>query len=218
MSTPRALGTSSTWRGPGASFLLAGTSEVYGDPQVHPQPESYWGNVNPNGLRSVYDEAKRYAEAITLAYRRTHGVDTRMIRIFNTYGPWMDPFDGRVVTNFIRQALAGEPLTAYGTGQQTRSFQFIDDLVEGIVRYLGVPHSGPINLGNPNEFTMLELAEQVLALTGSTSRIVFEPLPEDDPRQRCPDIALARQLLDWEPRVGLQDGLSRTIASMRRAS
>ena len=202
----------------GAAFFLASTSEVYGDPIVHPQPESYWGNVNSIGPRSVYDEAKRYAEAITFAYRRAHDVDTRVIRIFNTYGPWMDPFDGRVVTNFIRQALAGEPLTAYGTGQQTRSFQYVDDLVEGIVRYLGVPHPGPVNLGNPDEFTMLELAERVLELTGSDSRIAYEPLPVDDPRQRCPDIALARRLLDWEPRVALADGLSRTIAFMRAAA
>ena len=201
----------------GAAFLLASTSEVYGDPLVHPQPESYWGNVNSIGPRSVYDEAKRYGEAITFAYRRTHGVDTRTIRIFNTYGPWMAPYDGRVVTNFIRQALAGEPLTAYGTGQQTRSFQYVDDLVEGIVRYLDVPHAGPINLGSPDEFTMLDLAQLVLELTGSESRIVFEPLPVDDPRQRCPDIGLARRLLNWEPRVPLREGLSRTIASMRSA-
>ena len=204
-------------RATGARFLLASTSEVYGDPLVHPQPESYWGNVNSVGPRSVYDEAKRYAEAITFAYRRAHNVDTRVIRIFNTYGPRMDPYDGRVVTNFVRQALAGEPLTAYGSGQQTRSFQYVDDLVEGIVRYLDVPHPGPINLGNPDEFTMLELAKLVLELTGSASRIVFEPLPEDDPRQRRPDIGLARQLLGWEPRIALRDGLARTIASMGEA-
>lgn len=202
-------------RSTGAGFFLASTSEVYGDPDIHPQPESYWGNVNPNGVRSVYDEAKRYAEAMTFAFHRAHGVDTRVIRIFNTYGPRMDPYDGRVVTNFIRQALAGEPLTAYGTGAQTRSFQYVDDLVEGIVRYLGVRHPGPVNLGNPHEFTMLELAQEVIALTGTTSGIVFESLPHDDPRQRRPDISLARELLGWEPRVELREGLTRTIAAMQ---
>ncbi|MBM4408989.1 MAG: NAD-dependent epimerase/dehydratase family protein [Chloroflexi bacterium] len=202
-------------RATGASFFLASTSEVYGDPLVHPQRESYWGNVNPNGVRSVYDEAKRYAEAITFAYHRAHRVDTRVIRIFNTYGPRMDPFDGRVVTNFVRQALAGEPLTAYGSGEQTRSFQYVDDLVEGIVRYLDVRHPGPINLGNPDEFTMLEPARLVLELTGSASPLVFEPLPQDDPRQRRPDISRARELLGWEPRVPLREGLARTIAAMR---
>jgi nucleoside-diphosphate-sugar epimerase len=202
----------------GAGFFLASTSEVYGDPLVHPQVESYWGNVNPVGPRSVYDESKRYAEALTFAYRRTHQINTRVIRIFNTYGPRLDPFDGRVVTNFIRQALAGEPLTAYGDGLQTRSFQYVDDLIEGILRLLAVDHHWPVNLGNPDEFTVLDLARHVLELTGSLSPLMFEPLPRDDPRQRRPDISLARQLLGWEPRVPLADGLTRTIAAMRLAT
>ena len=200
-----------------AAFFLASTSEVYGDPAVHPQPESYWGNVNPIGPRSVYDEGKRYAEAISVAHRGRHGTDVRIIRIFNTYGPRMDPYDGRVVTNFIRQALSGEPLTAYGRGDQTRSFQYVDDLVEGIVRLMGVPYHEPVNLGNPTEYTVLELAELILGLTASRSRVAFEPLPQDDPRQRRPDISLAKQLLDWEPRVPVREGLGRTIAAMRDA-
>jgi nucleoside-diphosphate-sugar epimerase len=199
----------------GAGFLLASTSEVYGDPLVHPQPEGYWGNVNSIGPRSVYDEGKRYAEAVTMAYQRHHGVATRICRIFNTYGPRMDPFDGRVVSNFVRQALAGEPLTVYGDGSQTRSFQYVDDLTDGIVRLLGADFSEPVNLGNPGEFTMVELAELVLELTGSRSELVFEPLPEDDPRQRRPDISRARKVLGWEPRIPLREGLARTIAAFR---
>ena len=198
----------------GAAFFLASTSEVYGDPAVHPQPESYWGNVNPIGPRSVYDEGKRFAEAMTMAHHGRHGTDVRIIRIFNTYGPRMDPWDGRVVTNFIRQALSGEALTAYGRGEQTRSFQYVDDLVEGIVRLMSVPHHTPVNLGNPTEYTVLEFARLVLELTGSRSRVSFEPLPQDDPRQRRPDISLARELLGWEPRVPVREGLQRTVAAM----
>ena len=186
-------------RDKGAAFLLASTSEVYGDPLVHPQAESYWGNVNPNGPRSVYDEGKRYAEAMTMAFRRAFDAPVRICRIFNTYGPRMDPQDGRVVSNMVTQALAGVPLTVYGDGHQTRSFQYVDDLVEGVVRLMGVDVSQPVNLGNPVEFDMLELAELVKELTGSESPIEFRPLPEDDPQRRRPDISLARQLLDWEP-------------------
>lgn len=195
----------------GAKFFLASTSEVYGDPQVHPQPESYWGHVNPVGPRAVYDEAKRYAEALTMSYHRAHGLAVRIVRIFNTYGPRMDPKDGRVVTNFIRQALTGEPLTVHGDGSQTRSFCYIDDLIEGIVRLMRVDYSGPVNLGNPEEYTVLELARVIKELTGSSSQIVFEPLPEDDPKQRRPDISLARRLLDWEPRVPMREGLRRML-------
>jgi dTDP-glucose 4,6-dehydratase len=195
----------------GARFLLASTSEVYGDPLVHPQPESYWGNVNPVGPRGVYDEAKRFAEAMTMAYHRFHGVDTRIVRIFNTYGPRMRPHDGRVVSNFIVQALAGEPLTIYGDGSQTRSFCYVDDLVDGIVRLFERGDSGPTNVGNPNEFTVRQLAEEVLRITGSSSRIVSEPLPEDDPKVRQPDITRARAALGWEPQVALEEGLRRTI-------
>ena len=184
-----------------AAFFLASTSEVYGDPLVHPQPETYWGNVNSVGPRSVYDEAKRYAEAMTMAYARSRGVDVRVIRIFNTYGPRMDSEDGRVVTNFIAQALRGEPLTIYGDGSQTRSFQYVDDLVEGIVRLMATPYQRPVNLGNPEEYTVLELAQLVQGLTGTRAPLEFHELPEDDPKQRRPDIALARRLLDWEPRV-----------------
>ncbi len=200
----------------GAQFFLASTSEVYGDPAVHPQPEGYWGHVNPIGPRSVYDEAKRYAEALTLACHRTHGVPVRIIRIFNTYGPRMDPDDGRVVTNFIGQALRGQPLTVYGDGSQTRSFQYVDDLVEGIRRLMDVPFAGPVNLGNPEEYTMLELAQLIREMTGSTSPVVFAPLPDDDPRQRRPDISRANDLLGWRPRVTVEDGLARTIAYFRR--
>lgn len=199
----------------GATFMLASTSEVYGDPLVHPQPEDYWGHVNPAGLRSCYDEAKRYAEALTMAYHRHHGVDTRIIRIFNTYGPRMRADDGRVVTNFVNQALRGEPLTVYGEGLQTRSFQYVDDLVEGIVRLLGVPYHGPVNLGNPDEYTILDFAEIIRDLIDSRLEIVYEPMPADDPRQRRPDITLARELLGWEPRVPLREGLERTVASFR---
>ena len=195
----------------GASFLLASTSEVYGDPLVHPQPEDYWGNVNPVGVRSVYDEAKRYAEAITMAYHREFGLSVRICRIFNTYGPRMDPYDGRVVSTFIRQALQGEDLTVHGDGSQTRSFQFVSDLVEGIRRLMEVDYPHPINLGNPEEYTILELARKVLKLTGSSSRIRFTEPMEDDPRRRRPDISRARRILQWYPRVSLEEGLRETI-------
>ena len=195
----------------GARFLLASTSETYGDPLVHPQPEDYWGNVNPVGPRGVYDEAKRFAEATTMAYHRHHGVDTRIVRIFNTYGPRMRAGDGRVVPAFICQALAGKPLTAFGDGLQTRSFCFVADLIEGIWRLLNSDYVDPMNIGNPAEMTVLEFAREIIRLTGSSSEIVFEPLPEDDPKVRQPDIALARRVLDWEPQVLLADGLKETI-------
>ncbi len=212
LGTHKALGLS---KAKGARFLLASTSEVYGDPLVHPQPESYWGNVNPVGPRGVYDEAKRFAEAMTMAYHRYHQLDTRIARIFNTYGPRMRPNDGRVVSNFIVQALKGEPLTMYGDGSQTRSFCFVDDLIDGIVRLFGATESEPTNVGNPHEFTVRELAELVLRLTRSKSPVVECPLPEDDPKVRQPDIARARQTLGWEPRVPLDEGLRRTIAYFR---
>lgn len=198
-----------------ARFLLASTSETYGDPLVNPQPETYWGNVNPIGLRGVYDEAKRFAEALTTAYHRYHGLDTRISRIFNTYGPRMRPHDGRVVSNFIVQALKKEPLTVYGKGDQTRSFCYVDDQIEGLVRLLLAAESEeihlPVNIGNPHELTVLEIAEMILQLSGSTSRIIFQPLPEDDPRVRRPDIARASRLLDWSPKIPLEEGLRRTI-------
>jgi len=197
----------------GARLLLASTSEVYGDPLVHPQKEDYWGNVNPIGPRGVYDEAKRFAEAMTMAYHRAHGVQTRIVRIFNTYGPRMRLRDGRVVPNFIAQALRGEDLTVYGDGSQTRSFCFVNDLVEGLVRLLRSDHTGPVNIGNPRELTVLEFARVIIQLTGSKSQITFQPLPVDDPKQRQPDITLARRVLNnWEPRVSLEDGLRQTIA------
>lgn len=202
----------------GAAFFLASTSEVYGDPQVHPQPESYWGYVNPVGPRSIYDEAKRYAEALTMAYYRATGLPVRVIRIFNTYGPRMDSGDGRVVSNFIVQALKEKPLTVYGNGSQTRSFQYVDDLIEGIVRLMRVEYPYPVNLGNPEEFTIMELAHLVKTLTNSSSPIVFERLPQDDPKQRKPDITLAQRLLDWTPQIPLQEGLLRTIAYFKRVS
>jgi dTDP-glucose 4,6-dehydratase len=195
----------------GARFLLASTSEVYGDPQVHPQPESYWGHVNPVGPRGVYDEAKRFAEAMTMAYRRFHQVDTRIVRIFNTYGPRMRQHDGRVVSNFVVQALLGEPLTIYGDGSQTRSFCYVSDLVDGILRLFHSDEPDPTNIGNPNEFTVLQLAEEVLRLTGSSSSIEKHPLPTDDPKVRRPDITKARERLRWDPEVTLVDGLQRTI-------
>ena len=198
-----------------ARFLLASTSEVYGDPLVHPQPESYWGNVNPVGPRGVYDEAKRFGEALTMAYHRYHDLDTRIVRIFNTYGPRMRPHDGRVVSNFIVQALRGEPLTVYGDGSQTRSFCYVDDLIEGIVRLYTRGTGEPTNIGNPKEFTVRQLADIVLQLTGSKSRVVEKPLPIDDPQVRQPDIARARETLGWEPQVTLEDGLQRTIAYFR---
>ena len=194
-----------------AQFFLASTSEVYGDPNVHPQPESYWGHVNSVGPRSMYDEAKRYAEALTTAYHNARDVSTRIIRIFNTYGPRMDALDGRVITNFVNQALQGTALTIYGDGQQTRSFQYVDDLIEGIRRLMDVSFCTPINLGNPEEYTMLELATLVQELSGTNLKLVFEELPGDDPKQRKPDITLARELLNWEPRVSVRDGLSKTI-------
>jgi len=195
----------------GASFFYASTSEVYGDPLEHPQSESYWGNVNPIGVRSIYDEAKRYGEAITYAYHRTFGVDVRVIRIFNTYGPRMDPEDGRVVTNLMFQALRNQPLTIYGDGTQTRSFQYVSDLVEGILRLTRVKHVWPVNLGNPGEFTILEFAERVRALIPGKGELVFKPLPSDDPKQRKPDISLAKRILGWEPKVDLEQGLRLTL-------
>ncbi len=197
-------------RAKGARFLLASTSEVYGDPLVHPQPESYWGNVNPVGIRSVYDEAKRFAEAMTMAYHRTHGVDARIVRIFNTYGPYLRPGDGRAIPNFMAQAIAGEPLTVYGDGSQTRSFTYVDDEVDGILRLLDSDWVGPMNIGNPEEHTILDLARAVIDITGSLSEIVFEPLPADDPKVRRPDISLAREVLGWEPKVRLREGLAHT--------
>jgi dTDP-glucose 4,6-dehydratase len=213
LGTHKVLGLSKAKR---ARFLLASTSEVYDDPLVHPQPESYWGNVNPIGPRGVYDEAKRFSEALTMAYQRAHGVDTRIVRIFNTFGPRMRPGDGRVVSNFIVQALRGEPLTVYGDGSQTRSFCFVSDEVEGIYRLFQSEITQPINIGNPAEFRVGELAELVLELTGSTSEIRHLPLPEDDPKTRQPDIALARELLGWEPETSLREGLVRTIEYFRR--
>jgi len=195
-----------------AKFLLASTSEVYGDPHIHPQPESYWGHVNPIGVRGCYDESKRFSEAITMAYHRVHKVNTAIARIFNTYGARMRRDDGRVVPNFICQALHARPLTVYGLGTQSRSFCYIDDLVEGIVRLIGVNFTEPVNLGNPAEFTVMELARLVLKMTGSKSKIVFKLLPEDDPRQRQPDIKRARKLLHWMPGVKLEEGLKKTIA------
>jgi dTDP-glucose 4,6-dehydratase len=208
LGTHKAIGLA---KSKGARFLLASTSETYGDPLVHPQPENYWGNVNPVGPRGVYDEAKRFAEAITMAYHRHHGVDTRIARIFNTYGPRMRAGDGRVVPAFICQALAGKPLTAFGDGSQTRSFCFVADLIEGIWRLLNSDYVDPMNIGNPAEMTVLEFAKEIIRVTGSSSEIVFEPLPEDDPKVRQPDISLARQVLDWEPQVLLADGLKETI-------
>jgi dTDP-glucose 4,6-dehydratase len=216
LGTHKALGLA---RAHGAKFLLASTSEVYGDPRVHPQPETYWGNVNPIGPRGVYDESKRFAEAMTMAYHRYHGIDTRICRIFNTYGPRMRPDDGRVVTNFIAQGLRGEPLTVYDDGSRTRSFCYVSDLVEGMVRLLQSDEVEPVNLGNPTEMTVLQFASTVLRLMGSKSKVVFvQPRDErtkDDPHIRQPDISRARQLLNWEPQVSLEDGLRRTIDYFR---
>ena len=214
IGTLHALGVA---REKGARFVLASTSEAYGDPQVHPQPESYWGHVNPVGPRGVYDEAKRFAEAMTMAYRRTHGVDTAIVRIFNTYGPRMRPDDGRAIPTFIRQALAGEALTVAGDGTQTRSVCYVDDLVEGIVRLLRSDLPGPVNIGNPHELSVLELAHRVRAAAGPDSPVVHVPRPEDDPCVRRPDITLARRELGWEPEVSLPDGLSRTVGWFRAA-
>jgi len=199
-----------------ARFFLASTSEVYGDPEVHPQPETYWGNVNPIGPRGVYDEAKRYAEALTMAYHRQQGVDTAIVRIFNTYGPRMRENDGRAVPNFVGQALAEKPITIYGDGSQTRSFCYVDDLIRGLILLAESGEHLPVNIGNPGEFTILELAETVIRLTGSTSQIVYEALPVDDPQVRQPDITRARQLLGWEPEIALDEGLRRTLASLGR--
>ena len=201
-----------------AKILQASTSEVYGDPEVHPQPESYWGKVNPIGIRSCYDEGKRCAETLFFDYWRQHNLQIKVVRIFNTYGPRMHPNDGRVVSNFIVQALKGEDITIFGTGEQTRSFCYVDDLLEAMVRTMntGDDFTGPVNIGNPGEFTMIELAKLVLKLTGSKSRLVFKPLPQDDPKQRQPDIALAKNVLDWEPKIRLEDGLRETIAYFSR--
>jgi dTDP-glucose 4,6-dehydratase len=209
LGTHKALGLAKEKK---ARFLLASTSECYGDPLVHPQNEDYWGNVNPIGPRGVYDEAKRFAEALTMAYHRAHGLETRIVRIFNTHGPRMRLNDGRVVPNFIAQALRGEPMTVYGDGSQTRSFCYVSDLVEGIVRLLRSNYSMPVNCGNPAEITILEFARRIKALTNSKSEIVFRPLPVDDPKVRQPDITRARNLLGWEPQVGLEEGLKQTIA------
>jgi UDP-glucuronate decarboxylase len=202
-----------------ARILQASTSEVYGDPEVHPQPEAYWGKVNPIGIRSCYDEGKRAAECLMMDYHRQNGVDVKIVRIFNTYGPRMAVADGRVVSNFIVQALKGEPITIYGDGSQTRSFCYCDDLIEGLVRMMDTPagFTGPVNLGNPVEFTIRELAEEVLRMTGSASPLIFNPLPQDDPVQRKPDIGLAREALGWEPTVSLEAGMAKTIAHFRQA-
>ena len=210
LGTHNALGLA---KAKNAVFLLASTSEVYGDPLVHPQPEEYWGNVNPIGPRGVYDEAKRFAEAITMAYHRTHGVNTKIVRIFNTYGPRMHPNDGRVVSNFIVQALMGEPITIYGDGTQTRSFCFVDDLISGLIKLMnsGDDIVGPINLGNPSEITVKALADIILDMTNSSSTIIFKELPSNDPVRRKPEITLAQSLLNWEPDVSLEDGLVKTI-------
>ena len=195
----------------GARFMLASTSEVYGDPLVHPQYEEYWGNVNPTGVRGVYDEAKRYAESITMAYHRHHRVDTRIVRIFNSYGPRMRPDDGRMVPNFIQRALSGEPLEVYGEGTQTRSVQYVDDLIEGVSRLMKSTETRPVNIGSPQEMSVREIAELIVDISGSESELVFEPLPEDDPRQRCPDITRARRVLGWEPRTPVREGLKKTL-------
>jgi dTDP-glucose 4,6-dehydratase len=209
--THNALGLAKRKR---ARFLLASTSEVYGDPQVHPQPETYWGNVNPIGPRGVYDEAKRYAEALTMAYHRQQGVDTSIARIFNTYGPRMRPHDGRAIPTFVRQALEGKPVTVFGDGSQTRSFCYVDDLVRGLFLLADSEEHLPVNLGNPDEWTLLELAELVIRMTGSSSEIIFEALPIDDPQVRQPDITRARGALGWEPEVGLEDGLRATLRAL----
>jgi dTDP-glucose 4,6-dehydratase len=212
LGTHKALGLA---REKNARFLLASTSEVYGDPLIHPQPETYWGNVNPIGPRGVYDEAKRFAEAMTMAYQRAHGVETRIVRIFNTYGPRMRLRDGRVVPAFIDQALNGEPLTVFGEGRQTRSFTFVDDLVEGIWRLLNSNEREPVNIGSQDEFTMRDFADLILKMTGSKSTVIHKPLPEDDPKTRRPDIAKARRVLGWEPKVPIEEGLRRTIEFFR---
>jgi dTDP-glucose 4,6-dehydratase len=213
LGTHKALGLA---KAKGARFLLASTSEVYGDPLIHPQREDYWGNVNPVGPRGVYDEAKRFAEAMTMAYHRYHNLDTRIVRIFNTFGPRMRMNDGRAIPNFIRQALTGEPLTVYGDGAQTRSFMYVSDLVEGIWQLMRAPLPDPVNIGNPQEMTLLELAQRIRHLAGSQAPIVFMPLPVDDPRVRQPDIGRAKAMLGWEPRVDVDEGLRRTISWFRQ--
>jgi len=214
LGTHKALGLAKAKK---ARFLIASTSEVYGDPLVHPQEESYWGNVNPIGARGVYDEAKRFAEAMTMAYHRFHGVDTRILRIFNTYGPRMRVNDGRAIPAFLSQALRGEPLTVFGDGSQTRSVCYVDDLVEGIYRLLLSNETDPVNIGNPDEITMLDLAKEILEITGSKSEIVFKPLPEDDPKIRQPNIEKAKRILGWEPRVNRREGLLKTLEYFRVA-
>jgi dTDP-glucose 4,6-dehydratase len=210
LGTHKALGLA---KAKNARFLLASTSECYGDPEVNPQPETYWGNVNPIGIRGVYDEAKRFAEAMAMAYHRHHGVDVRIVRIFNTFGPRMQVDDGRAIPNFFRQAIRGEDVTLYGDGSQTRSFCYVDDMVEGILRLLRSSYVGPVNIGNPNELSLREMAEKVLALCGARSKIAWRPLPPDDPKVRRPDITLARRVLDgWEPQVKVEEGLARTHA------
>ncbi|VTT98029.1 nad-dependent epimerase dehydratase : NAD-dependent epimerase/dehydratase OS=Rhodothermus marinus (strain ATCC 43812 / DSM 4252 / R-10) GN=Rmar_1858 PE=4 SV=1: Epimerase [Gemmataceae bacterium] len=212
LGTHNALGLA---KAHGARYLLASTSEVYGDPLEHPQQENYWGNVNPVGVRGVYDEAKRFSESMTMAYHRVHGVSTHIVRIFNTYGERMRLNDGRVLPNFMYQALTGQPITVYGDGKQTRSFQYVSDLVEGVVRLLATDDPNPVNIGNPAEITILQFAEEVKALAGADSRIVFRPLPQDDPKVRQPDITRARALLGWEPKVGRAEGLKRTMDYFR---
>ena len=214
LGTHKALGLA---KAKGARFLIASTSECYGDPEVNPQPESYWGRVNPVGIRGVYDEAKRFAEAMTMAYHRHHGVDVRIVRIFNTFGPRMQIHDGRAIPNFFSQALRGEPITVFGDGGQTRSFCYVDDLIEGIWRLLNSDYVGPMNIGNPNELSLLEMARTIIRLTGSSSRVVFRDLPPDDPKVRRPDIELARRTLGWEPRVPVEEGLRRTQAYFEKA-
>jgi dTDP-glucose 4,6-dehydratase len=212
LGTHNALGLA---KAKGAKFMFASTSEVYGNPAMNPQPESYWGNVNPIGARSCYDESKRCGEALTMAYNQEHGLDTRIVRIFNTYGPRMRANDGRVIPTLINQALSGRPMTVFGDGRQTRSFCYISDLVDGITRLMKREYKMPVNLGNPNEKTILEIAETIARLTKTDSEIVFKPLPEDDPKKRCPDISLARKMLQWEPKVNLEEGLKHTISFFR---
>jgi len=212
LGTHNTLGVAKAKR---AKFLLASTSECYGDPDVSPQPESYWGRVNPIGPRGVYDEAKRFGEAMTMAYHRAHGVDTRIVRIFNTYGPRMRLNDGRALPNFLHQALTGQPITVYGDGRQTRSFCYVSDTVEGIYRLMQANEHEPVNIGNPQEVTILEFAERIRTLTGTNAPIAFEPLPQDDPKRRCPDITKARRILGWEPKVSLEEGLRLTFAFFR---
>jgi dTDP-glucose 4,6-dehydratase len=212
LGTHKALGLA---KNKGARFLLASTSEIYGDPLIHPQPEEYWGNVNTIGPRGCYDESKRFAEALTMAYHREHGVETRIVRIFNTYGPRMRLNDGRVVPAFVSQALKGQPLTVFGQGTQTRSFCYVSDLIEGIYRLMNSSTSDPVNIGNPHEMSMLEFAREIIQATGSRSKIVFKPLPQDDPKQRRPDITRAKAKLGWEPKVSLKEGLKKTIEYFR---